>query len=568
LAKQEISLSRIHKKRVEEKLIINIQKQLLETGKSRDIMLKEVLYIIKLTLVVERAAIFLNNLSEPVIHSEYSREEIINFGKIREKIEWIENALLITDVAESNFSEFEEQYNSIIVIPLKNKEKIFGYLFFATVNKNIFLNSEDLKLLSIVSQYISMAIVNKELSEKLENKNKILADTIEKMNSIENLVSIIYSESSPEKALRYILHILVSENSINAKRAFFLEYIGKEGEFFLRVSAGKNEETLSYYKSDEKIESIIIADAMENNKIREGYTNESIFGNIFDIKNYIIFPITSQNRKYGAIVVEKEEEIGKYAIDLNIMRIFTTNIGIYLENRMYSSENLRTIAEFSKGIVHELRTPLSGIRGYAKIEKKRNIEDLKTVYHMDMIIAGANSVDEMVRELLEFVNNENKKKISVDMNKIVDRVLEELKYELESEKIEVIKEIESELILEFNPKQLKKVIYEIVKNSIEASNTDGGRILIKSRKMEKGIELLIRDSGVGMSKEQLKNLYEPLYSSKIQGTGMGLPIVLSILKRADAEIEVKSEKEKGTEIKIIFKCTGSQDEHSIIEGRR
>ena len=71
-----------------------------------------------------------------------------------------------------------------------------------------------------------------------------------------------------------------------------------------------------------------------------------------------------------------------------------------------------------------------------------------------------------------------------------------------------------------------------------------------------------------MSREQLKNLYEPLYSSKIQGTGMGFPIVLTILKRAEAEIEVKSEKEKGTEIKILFKCTGSQDEHSIIEGKR
>ena len=49
---------------------------------------------------------------------------------------------------------------------------------------------------------------------------------------------------------------------------------------------------------------------------------------------------------------------------------------------------------------------------------------------------------------------------------------------------------------------------------------------------------------------------------------MGFPIVLSILKREDAEIEVKSEKDKGTEIRIIFKCTGSQDEHCIIEGRR
>ena len=135
-----------------------------------------------------------------------------------------------------------------------------------------------------------------------------------------------------------------------------------------------------------------------------------------------------------------------------------------------------------------------------------------------------------------------------------------MNYEIEFEKINIEKHVEDSTEIYFNPKQLKKVIHELIKNSIEASKEEGSIVKIFARNIGKDCELKICDSGVGMNREQLKKINEPLYSSKIQGTGLGFPIVISILKKAGAKIEVKSEENQGTEIKILFKHLESSDE--------
>lgn len=568
MAKKDVMLNKLYKKRAEEKLIMGIQQILLKAGATQFEIIRDSMNILKSGFLGDVADIIkiTGNTWSSVCGFADEHIELIN-KIINENKQ--SNEIIINGLDEKKYSG-KNRINAVMITTLKLGNGINGYLFLAAKNKNTFFSYEDLKVTAIISQYISMAVANRELAEKLEQKNHSLMNTIEKMNSIESLVSIMHREKDYEKAIKYILEIIISENVMNASRGFYLEYIKKERAFLLISDVDRNKGVKFGNNSNKMvgenfITNSILIDSMENNKIRDGYSSESILGNNFAVFDYSVLPVSSQRENIGIIVIEKAENTGREFFNKDILNIFTTNLAVYLENVKYSkelikTENLRTIVDFSKAIVHQLRTPLSSIREFAKIEKKRRVEDLKSLYHMDMIISGANSVDEMVRELIEFVNNEDKKKSWVDIGKIVDKAVHDLNYEIEFEKINIEKHVEDSTEIYFNPKQLKKVIHELIKNSIEASKEEGSIVKIFARNIGKDCELKICDSGVGMNREQLKKINEPLYSSKIQGTGLGFPIVISILKKAGAKIEVKSEENQGTEIKILFKHLESSDE--------
>jgi signal transduction histidine kinase/tetratricopeptide (TPR) repeat protein len=573
-AKQEININTIHKKRAEEKFLIKAQQIFLKNNNSSKLLIENIIKLIKNNFIVEESVLFLLKNGNKI--EKYSDDKENDFKKIENFVlELNKNKtsnIFLKETNEMLFNKYKINYSSIITIPIKNNETIMGTIFFGTNNKELILNEEDERLLSIVIQQLSTVLINIELTETLENKNKILLNALEKVKSMENMVSIIHTEKDKQMGINYILNILVNECSFKCKKVFYLNFNESEKALFVAGSSEKSRDIIEAFNSikikvDDKND---IALAFSQGIKKEGISNTGIISYLFGIKSFLIIPVSYQFRKYGILLIEKsEEEYDDINLNNDILNIAAANLGVYLENKKFhkeilKSEKLKTVVEFSRAIVHELRTPLSGIKGFAKIEKRRHFNDEKTERHMNEIINGAERIDEMAGELLYYVSEESANQEKVSISKAINIVLKELKNHILSEDIEILLNIQEDINVEFELDQLKKVIKEILKNSIEAAADDSPKIWISAEEIETGIVLLIRDNGIGMDSSEIQYIEEPLSTTKIQGKGMGLPIIKSILRRHNSTIGIESVKGEWTEIKIIIHREEFYNEYNLI----
>ena len=571
-AKQEININTIHKKRAEEKFLIKVQQMFLKKGKEKGKIIEELVTLIKNNFIVEECIFFLINTNGN--REKYSYDVTEEEDKIAEFISEYEKTNRTVLFSQDKCIEVEEKYgikyNSIILVPMKIDENLNGVFMFATKNQGLVFNEEEERVLSIITQQFSIVMLNMELTKTLENKNKILLNALEKVKSMENMVSIIHTEKDKQMGINYILNILVTEYSFKCKKVFYLNYNEQEKALFVNGSSEYEEnikEALNSIKIkiEDKNE---ISKAFSSGEKKEGESDSGIISYIFGIKRFAIIPVSYQDRKYGVLLVEKAESKNEeIEVNEDILNMAAVNLAVYLENKKFhkeilKSEKLKAVVEFSRAIVHELRTPLSGIKGFAKIEKRRHMNDEKTEKHMNEIINGAEKIDEMAGELLYYVSDESVNLEKISVKKVVNTVLKEMNTYILSENIEVMTAVSEEILISFEKEQLKKIIREIIKNSIEAAADDLPKIWISAEEKENSVDIFIRDNGIGMDFKELKLIGEPLNSSKIQGKGMGIPIVKSILKRHNSEIKIESVKGEWTEVKITIYNEGKENEYN------
>ena len=135
---------------------------------------------------------------------------------------------------------------------------------------------------------------------------------------------------------------------------------------------------------------------------------------------------------------------------------------------------------------------------------------------------------------------------TVNLNKNIENYLEFIKPEFEKRKIQLILTLEKNLPdLLLDSKLLKQVFINLVQNSLAAME-EGGQINISTIMKNDTVLLCFADSGLGMDKETLNRIFEPYYTTKVTGTGLGLTMVYKIIKEFGGNIDVKSEVGKGT----------------------
>ena len=571
-AKQERNINTIHKKRAEEKLLINVHQLLLKNEKESKKVVDEITTLIKNNFIVEESmAVLFQNGNGVKQYSYDISEEKDKIWKFLNSLKDSNKSMRycgekILTVAE----KYGIHYNSIITIPLKNREKSIGVFMFATKNPELVLNEEDERILSIIINHFAMALVNIELNSALENKNRVLLNALEKVKSMENMVSVIHTEKDKQRGINYILNILVSEHSFMCKKAFYLNYLENEEALFVAGSS-ETEENIQEALNSIKIktgEKNEISKVFTTGEKSEGYSESGIITYIFGIKSFKCIPVSYQDRKYGVLLVEnRDESIEDLELNEDILNIAAANLGIYLENKKFhkeilKSEKLKAVVEFSKAIVHELRTPLSGIKGFAKIEKRRHPNDDRTERNMNEIISGAEKIDEMAGELLYYVSDEAANTELILVKEAAELVIKELNEYIVSENIDITLSISENTAVLFEMEQLKKVIREIIKNSIEAAADDNPKIWISAAESEDKVEIIIKDNGIGMDAKELKIVDEPLSTSKIQGKGMGIPIIKSILKRHNGQLQIESVKGEWTEAKVTVYREVKSNEHN------
>lgn len=219
-----------------------------------------------------------------------------------------------------------------------------------------------------------------------------------------------------------------------------------------------------------------------------------------------------------------------------------------MQEKLIHSEKLAALGKLAGSLSHELRNPLGAIKNAIyylatpgiKIDKKTESE------YFDIIKRHAGMADNIISNALDFARPRELELGKSRVNKAIDESLSEITI---PKNIKIEKDYKQDVEMLFDFFQLKQAFSNIITNSIQAIK-DRGRIRITTEKKRDSIKIVFEDNGKGIAKEDLGKIFEPLFSKKIRGTGLGLTIVEGIIERHKGSIHVESRLEKGTKVAV------------------
>jgi two-component system sporulation sensor kinase B len=218
-----------------------------------------------------------------------------------------------------------------------------------------------------------------------------------------------------------------------------------------------------------------------------------------------------------------------------------------MKREIMSSEKLNTLGELAASIAHEVRNPLTVVKGFLQLMQN---EEQKYPY-IPLVLSELGRAESIINDYLNFAKPEFKKIEQVDLAELITEVMMLLNPLAIKSDVSLDSFLEKNINMDTDKNQLKQVLVNIIKNAIEATQQDG-RVFIKLLVSNNETMIIIKDNGKGMSKEQLERIGTLFYSTKDKGTGLGTTVSLRIIETMNGKVSYASELGKGTEVKVVF----------------
>jgi signal transduction histidine kinase len=237
-------------------------------------------------------------------------------------------------------------------------------------------------------------------------------------------------------------------------------------------------------------------------------------------------------------------------------------------DKLEMTENQR--AEFASNVAHELRTPMTAIGGFIEGILDGTIPKDKNEIYLKRVSDEIKRLTNMVKDLLILskmdADDAPLQKNRFDINDIIRRSIIRFEDEITNKKIFINASFSDENTFVYaNPDDIERVLINLIHNAIKFTN-ENGNISITVEPKKSKVYVYIRDNGIGIDHEDLKNIWTRFYKSDKSrgkdrtGTGLGLSIVFSVIKRHNETIDVKSQKGIGTE--FVFTLENAEEEEN------
>jgi PAS domain S-box-containing protein len=227
------------------------------------------------------------------------------------------------------------------------------------------------------------------------------------------------------------------------------------------------------------------------------------------------------------------------------------------EEMIHRQEKLAVVGQLAAGIAHEIRNPLTSMKGYAEFLTLEE-ENLERREYLEIILDEIDRIDSIVEDFMVLAKPAAEKIEVKNLIPIMQNVISLMEYEARKSKVKIHSTFEhNEILAVVDENRIKQVFLNFIKNAIEAM-PQGGDLWINIHKKDDQIHIFIKDNGVGMSQDVLKKIGEPFYTTKEKGTGLGLMTSFKIIESHRGKLFVESEVNKGTEFHITLPIPESE----------
>nr|WP_280145062.1 PAS domain-containing protein [Bacillus amyloliquefaciens]MDH3080789.1 PAS domain-containing protein [Bacillus amyloliquefaciens] len=220
------------------------------------------------------------------------------------------------------------------------------------------------------------------------------------------------------------------------------------------------------------------------------------------------------------------------------------------EELMLKSEKLSIAGQLAAGIAHEIRNPLTAIKGFLQLMKPTMEEN---EHYFEIVFSELSRIELILSELLMLAKpQQNAVKERVNLKKIISEVTALLETQANLKGIFIKTDYEHDsMYINGDQNQLKQVFINLIKNAVE-SMPDGGTVHILMTEDEYSVNVTVKDEGDGIPENVLKRIGEPFLTTKEKGTGLGLMVTFNLIKNHQGAIQIDSKPDRGTAFHITF----------------
>ncbi len=287
----------------------------------------------------------------------------------------------------------------------------------------------------------------------------------------------------------------------------------------------------------------------------------------------LAFPLISMDRLIGLVFLR----LGPAPVtkaQLGNLQVLSKQAGLAFENallfkerlrqneRMYRAEQLATMGQFAAGIAHELRNPLAAIRSTVQFLGDEFGDDAERRKLAQTILDEVDRLNAIVGNLLSLARPAESKPVAVELIQEIQKCVAFTEARARSQNVQLqVACAEGLPKLFIDPGELRQVLLNILMNGLQAM-PDGGILRIQARRLDQALRFAgsardrilvdISDQGPGVPETLREKVFEPFFTTKAGGTGLGLPICRSIVRRYDGEIWIEHAEAGGTSVKILL----------------
>lgn len=265
--------------------------------------------------------------------------------------------------------------------------------------------------------------------------------------------------------------------------------------------------------------------------------------------------ISEDTVKYFAFTTFLDEETQMYLTCIN-----DETEKMQLEEQLDHSNSLSSVGQLAASIAHEIKNPMTTLKGFTQLLKKSATQE--SLRYLSVIDDEINRMELILSEMLALAKPGANVKQLTSLQDVLTDVIRIIYPKALLEQINIVRldQVPFDELLYLDIDKIKQVLLNLLKNSLESMNSGGTLTVGIEKTNDNRIVLTIADTGKGMNDAQLKQVFMPFFTTKIGGTGLGLPFVLKIIEDHKGEITVESEVGKGSTFTLSFPIPISQTE--------
>lgn len=287
-------------------------------------------------------------------------------------------------------------------------------------------------------------------------------------------------------------------------------------------------------------------------------------------------PLTFHGETLGVLTIYDDREGRQFGKDeMALLKLLAPQIAIAIRNallyqelnermkaqdvaekQLVQSERLAAVGEMAAAVAHELNSPLTTVMGFVELALEDIPPQSKTYEDLQLVYKEGRRARDIVRRLLDFARRSEPVRIATDINELVHQTMELVGHMVMAQGVILDLDLDDTLpLVQVDRAEIKQVFLNLVHNALNFMET-GGQLRITTRldedELGQWVVTDISDTGIGMTPEQQMHIFEPFYTTRRDGTGMGLSVSYSIIRNHNGDIRVHSEVGKGSTFSVYL----------------
>jgi len=454
--------------------------------------------------------------------SELVRSFAIHQGADKSELQYLYTPQKMIDIPLER-GEQSATLQASLVLPLKFKERLNGFVVLGPQIDKDYYNQFDLEMLQLLSVQCSVALENAITFERLRQQQKRLQSINNQLEISRNKLEAFFDGITTPIAIQDINYNIIEVN-FAARR-----YFEKSAEELIGSKCYK-----VFFNRDRPCLECMAQDCLHT-RLPFNAERQDVKGLLTFSLNFYPIPVP---KTAVPIFLEFFQDITKQKT---------------LQDELIQSEKLAGIGTLVSGIAHEINNPLGAILGTADLMLPETTEGSRMQEYTQDIIRYAQNAAEVIRDLMVYSRKTKSQPDVVNAVTIVENSLKLAMRGIDFGSITVRKNYDQTSEIQANATELQQVFLNLIVNAVQAMNGDG-TLTLSARQEDADVIVTVQDTGAGIKKQHLDKVFNPFFTTKEPGagTGLGLSIAHHIVSKLGGRIIINSEENRGTAFQIVL----------------